>query len=190
LLFLSDRETTGVTTLRLHYDGWLALPPATLQKLGITTGDVLEVALADDSTILLRSVAKRAPEQVRLDGAAADEALSPAKRKRSRLRKVATAEPLATASATNEAQGEPPALSPQLEREPAPVTAVRVRSELRRKLVLPPSFLDHVPARGRRTEQLLAGSGYEREERRPFSNVEVRKLGPGRGHNKTGRLAS
>ena len=35
-----------------------------------------------------------------------------------------------------------------------------------------------LPPRRRET-----GSGYEREERRPFRNVEVRKLGPGRRHN-------
>jgi len=36
-------------TVRLNYDGWLALPAGMRQKLGITTGDQLELELVDGS---------------------------------------------------------------------------------------------------------------------------------------------
>jgi hypothetical protein len=37
----------------------------------------------------------------------------------------------------------------------------------------------------RRPARVTFDTGYEREERRPFRQVEVRKLGPGRGHNRS-----
>src|SRR4051794_2350370 len=43
-----------VTTLKLHYDGWLALPAALRQKLGLGNRAALEVELVD-GTIVLRS---------------------------------------------------------------------------------------------------------------------------------------
>jgi hypothetical protein len=193
-----------VTILKLYYDGWLALPPAALQQLGVSTGGVLEAELADDGTILLRPVAKSLAENQQhqaLPGDAAahqpgtvpgvaEEASVLVKRKRGRPRTVAAAEPLQAASTTHEPQGALPTAAPHPEQEPAPVAGARPPSELRRKVALPVSLLDHVPARGRRPERLLAGTGYEREERRPFPHVEVRKLGPGRGHNKAHRCAS
>ena len=39
-----------MSTLRLNYDGWLALPTAVRKKLGLTTGDQLE--FSGDSIIL------------------------------------------------------------------------------------------------------------------------------------------
>src|SRR4051812_31631774 len=42
-----------VTTLKLHYDGWLALPAALRRKLGLGNGAALEVELVD-GTIVLR----------------------------------------------------------------------------------------------------------------------------------------
>jgi AbrB family looped-hinge helix DNA binding protein len=38
-----------MTTVRLNYDGWLALPAGMRQKLGIATGDQLELELVDGS---------------------------------------------------------------------------------------------------------------------------------------------
>jgi bifunctional DNA-binding transcriptional regulator/antitoxin component of YhaV-PrlF toxin-antitoxin module len=46
-----------VTTLKLHYEGWLALPPAFRQKLGLSTGAALEAELVD-GTIVLRPSSK------------------------------------------------------------------------------------------------------------------------------------
>ena len=50
-----------MTTLKLHYDGWLALPPAFRRALGSGTGALLEAELVDGA-IVLRPVAK-APRQ-------------------------------------------------------------------------------------------------------------------------------
>src|SRR3954453_13955957 len=41
-----------MTRVRINYDGWLSLPTAVRQKLGLTTGDQLELELADGSIIL------------------------------------------------------------------------------------------------------------------------------------------
>ena len=40
--------------LKLHFDGWLALPPGFLRRLGLHAGDELEAELAGN-TIVLRS---------------------------------------------------------------------------------------------------------------------------------------
>jgi antitoxin component of MazEF toxin-antitoxin module len=193
-----------VTILKLYYDGWLALPPMALQQLGVNAGGVLEAELADDGTIRLRpvSVAKSAGEdrqQELAENAAApepepirdvpDEVALPVKRRPGRPRKAAMVAAPQPASAMDEAQGAVPEETAQPELEATPVLEAGARSELRRKVALPTSF-SHIPIRGRRAERLFTSTGYEREERRPFRNVEVRKLGPGRGHNKTGRLAS
>ena len=42
-----------MTTLKLHYDGWLALPAALRRKLGLGNGAALEIELVD-GTIVLR----------------------------------------------------------------------------------------------------------------------------------------
>src|SRR3954447_369279 len=47
-----------VTTLKLHYDGWLALPAALRRKLGLDEGAALEVELVD-GTIVLRPSGER-----------------------------------------------------------------------------------------------------------------------------------
>src|SRR3954468_6433052 len=44
-----------MTRIRINYDGWLALPTAVRQKLGLTTGDQLELELAA-GIIVLRPV--------------------------------------------------------------------------------------------------------------------------------------
>jgi len=41
-----------MTKVRLNFDGWLALPTAVRQKIGLTTGDQLELELADGSIVL------------------------------------------------------------------------------------------------------------------------------------------
>jgi bifunctional DNA-binding transcriptional regulator/antitoxin component of YhaV-PrlF toxin-antitoxin module len=45
-----------VTTLKLHYDGWPALPAAFRQKLGLSKGTALEAELVG-GTIVLRPAA-------------------------------------------------------------------------------------------------------------------------------------
>ncbi len=38
--------------IQMHYDGWLALPAAVCQKLGVTTGDQLEVEFTGGTVVL------------------------------------------------------------------------------------------------------------------------------------------
>ena len=45
-----------MTTLKLHYEGWLALPAAFRQKLGLSKGTALEAELVG-GTIVLRPAA-------------------------------------------------------------------------------------------------------------------------------------
>ena len=45
-----------MSTLKLHYEGWVALPTTFRQKLGLNTGDKLEATLVGD-TIVLRPAA-------------------------------------------------------------------------------------------------------------------------------------
>ena len=40
--------------VRIHYDGWLALPPIARRQLGLNTGDQLEVVTTDDGILLRR----------------------------------------------------------------------------------------------------------------------------------------
>ena len=39
-------------TIQVHYDGWLALPEAVRRKLGVGTGDRLEVEVTDGAVVL------------------------------------------------------------------------------------------------------------------------------------------
>ena len=46
------RQSSAMTKVRLNYDGWLSLPTAVRQKLGLTTGDQLELELSDGNIVL------------------------------------------------------------------------------------------------------------------------------------------
>ena len=179
--FPGDTRNEPVTTLKLHYDGWLALPPAFRRALGSGTGDLLEAELVDGA-IVLRPVAKGArqtkaamasgPEQAAIEDRAGDPAPA-TRRKLGRPRKAATAEQHA------------PALELEAEDKSAPLTEEAVRSELRRKQSPPAPDLEQAwaPVRDPRPERRGHDAGTEREKR-PFRQVEVRKLGPGRGHTR------
>src|SRR3954453_4948759 len=41
-----------MSTIQVHYDGWLALPEAVWRKLGVGTGGRLEVEFADGAVVL------------------------------------------------------------------------------------------------------------------------------------------
>src|SRR4051812_14832164 len=45
-------KNPSMTRVRINYDGWLSLPTAVRQKLGLTTVGQLELELADGSIIL------------------------------------------------------------------------------------------------------------------------------------------
>src|SRR3954451_14474186 len=57
----SGTKNLSMTRIRINYDGWLSLPTAVRQKLGLTTGDQLELELSD-GVILLRPVRSGATE--------------------------------------------------------------------------------------------------------------------------------
>ena len=40
--------------VRIHYDGWLALPPMARRQLGLNTGDQLEVVATEEGILLRR----------------------------------------------------------------------------------------------------------------------------------------
>jgi AbrB family looped-hinge helix DNA binding protein len=41
-----------MSTIQMHYDGWFTLPETARRKLGLGTGDRLEVELAGDTVVL------------------------------------------------------------------------------------------------------------------------------------------
>ena len=49
--------------LKVHYEGWLALPPDMRQKLGIATGGELEAELVEGTIVLRPAEAKAAPRR-------------------------------------------------------------------------------------------------------------------------------
>jgi AbrB family looped-hinge helix DNA binding protein len=197
-----------MATLKVHGEGWIAVPSGLRQQLGLSSGDRLEAHLVDGAIVLRRVTKTRGPRQPdqAIEAAAAEVPTTaattamPAKRKRGRPRKVVvdpTDGPVVPAPETKRPRGRPrettAAVAPAPEPEPAPVPAVASEPwKLRKKADLQPAAApdpDQPPPRARPQPALArSDSGYQREERRPFRHVEVRKLGPGRGHNRPGRL--
>jgi bifunctional DNA-binding transcriptional regulator/antitoxin component of YhaV-PrlF toxin-antitoxin module len=50
-----------VTTLKMHYEGWLALPAAFRQKLGLSKGTALEAELVGGTIVLRPAVGVKTP---------------------------------------------------------------------------------------------------------------------------------
>ena len=48
-------------TIQMHYDGWFTLPAAVRQRLGLGTGDRLELELAGDTVVLRPARGTAAP---------------------------------------------------------------------------------------------------------------------------------
>jgi bifunctional DNA-binding transcriptional regulator/antitoxin component of YhaV-PrlF toxin-antitoxin module len=190
-----------MATLKVHYDGWLALPSGLRQKLGVGSGDRLEADLVDGTIVLRPATKGRHParreegeEEAAGPAAVTSETLpltttaTPAKRKPGRPRKAVDAGGLAPAPAPRKARGRPrkaAALAPAPEPVVRPVVSVGP-ARLLKKADLPPKAAPPEPAPppadAPRRARGDAGSRFE--ERRPFRHVEVRKLGPGRGHNR------
>ena len=145
-------------TLKLHYEGWVSLPTALRQQLGLNSGDRLEVDLVD-GTIVLRPAAttKRSPpredQAVAIDSPAPDapETLTltdavPARRKPGRPRKHEAAAEV-VAPTPKRPRGRPRAVRAP-EAEPAPVRAASSEPwKLRRKQDLQPQTanVEHAP---------------------------------------------
>jgi bifunctional DNA-binding transcriptional regulator/antitoxin component of YhaV-PrlF toxin-antitoxin module len=183
-------------TLKLHYEGWVSLPSALRQKLGLGSGDRLEADLVDGALVLRPAAKTRRParrEEETTDAPAADASegpslatdAAPAKRKPGRPRKAVDAgEP---APAPRKARGRPRKTTTILEREPAAPSAVSIGPpKLLKKADLQPKATpaDPAPPPADAIRRARGDMGFQPVERRPFRNVEVRKLGPGRGHNR------
>jgi AT-hook transcription factor len=170
-------------TVKLHYDGWICLPASLCQALGLSRSDRLTAELADSALVLQPVVRRQAQSATgqRDDAVLTSDAIL-AKRKRGRPRKSAVAD--VVPSAPTKKHGRPPkaAVTP----EPEPTAEPVVRREpwiLRKKADLPPAApVVDKPAPPQRRPEWRSDGGFPFVERRPFRQVEVRKLGPGRGH--------
>jgi hypothetical protein len=180
-----------MTKLKLYYGGWLALPPDLCRTLGVGTGDRLEVELVD-GTLRLRPIArtKALPENAPEATEPAVEASAPTpslpatnspKRPSRRPRQVAVPEPPEPATTLERPLARLRKAKPEPAPEPASPTEGRAQSELWRKVAVP---REEVAVRGRVRTWVLPSTSDEREERRPFPHVEVKKLGPGRRHHR------
>jgi AbrB family looped-hinge helix DNA binding protein len=183
-------------TVRLHYEGWVSLPSALRRKLGLNSGDRLEADLVN-GTIVLRPAAKASspvPRDEQASGLpAADvpetltpKAATPARRKPGRPRKGEAAAKLAPAAKPKQRRGRPKAaLAPEPGLAPRPVVS-NEPWKLRRKEDLHPKAVsaDQPPPPSRPPYRASSEAGSPADERRPFRNVEVRKLGPGRRHSR------
>ena len=181
-------------TVKLHYDGWVSLPSSIRQKLGLNSGDWLDADLVNGAIELRPAVKASSPaphDEQASDPPAADlpepltpQAATPSRRKPGRPRKDEAADALAPAAQPKRPRGRPKAaLAPT----PAPVPSPLARSEpwkLRRKEDLQPKAADQPPLPSRPPHRAKPEAGYQLKERSPFRNVEVRKLGPGRRHNR------
>jgi antitoxin component of MazEF toxin-antitoxin module len=183
-----------MTILKLYYGGWLALPAALCRKLGVGTGDRLEAELVDGTLRLrptagIKGAAENQPEAAAPAAEAATPAPSPpattsAKRPSRRPRQVAVPEPPEPGVTAERPLARLRKAKPDPAPEPAPLAEADARSQLWRKVALP---REEVAVRGRVRAWVLPSTGHEREERRPFPHVEVRKLGPGRRHHRAVR---
>ena len=80
-----------MSTVRLNYDGWLALPAAVRQRLGLITGDRLDLELVDGVITLRPRRADTLPERPAAEPVAAGAPELPAAT--APVRKGATARP-------------------------------------------------------------------------------------------------
>lgn len=209
--------TEPLATLKLHYDGWLALPGGLRRMLDLKTGDRLEAELVDGAIVLKLASGTRAPAKPEKEAefpavasapAPSLEIATPAKRPRGRPKKVQAALEDERQPELGFGVAEDPI--PSLKRGPGRPRKVRAEKvgqmpepepqslapetglwKLRPKAELQAATPDPLPLplSPRRREASWTGGGHEREERRPFRNVEVRKLGPGRRHNRAQQTA-
>ena len=182
-------------TVKLHYDGWVSLPSSIRQKLGLNSGDRLEADLVNGAIVLRPAVkaSSLAPHDEEASNPPAagvpetltPQAATPARRKPGRPRKGEAADEFAPAAQPKRPRGRPKAaLAPA----PAPVDRPVARSEPWKQRQRGPAAEsgddDQPPLPSRPPHRAKTEAGYQLKERSPFRNVEVRKLGPGRRHNR------
>ena len=182
-----------MSTVKIHYDGWICLPASLCRALGLSNGGRLTAELVDGA-LALRPVHRR-PGQDQPTETTAPSATgrpketapagdaTPVRRKPGRPRKNTVAElaPLAP----RKGRGRRRRWSRQSLRAAADPVVSHQPWILRKKADLPPAApaVDK-PALPERRPEWRSDDGFPFVERRPFRQVEVRKLGPGRGHNR------
>ena len=189
-----------MTTIKLHYDGWLTLPAGLRQTLGLNSGDRIEVTLVDGA-LVLRPASKKTAASRATTTKASGNASSPATttsptggsaqavvpESKARESQDGSTAPTATAAAAPKRRGRPPKVPvAQAPLPPAdPLVGIGPARLLKKaELEARPTAADavlHPPVPARR---LRPDSGAPPVERRPFRNVEVRSLGAGRAHGK------
>ena len=185
-------------TLKLHYDGWLALPARLRQALGLNSGDRLEAELID-GTLVLRPAMKTGrdvPNDIAVNAPVADDpevpvpepTIMPMKRKPGRPRKSENGGGDAGGRAKPRGRGRPRASahSPEIERAAPPLVSLGPpRLVKKADLELKAAAADPAdPVAGQMPRVIRPDRAPQSVERRPFRNVEIRPLGPGRGHNR------
>ena len=209
--FAAFLKGQAVPRLKVHYDGWIALPPALRQHLKLNSGDRLDAQLVDGAIVLRPASAKRAPAEpeqaielpaVTSAPAPSLETAVPQKRPRGRPRKVQTTERpselmLAIAgdplTSPKRKPGRPRKIrleeaEPTAEPAPSSMVGESTLWKLRPKAELAAKSPDPASSPPRRPESSRLAGSHEREERRPFRNVEVRKLGTGRRPHRLQRV--
>lgn len=127
-----------MAVVKVHYDGWIALPAVMRRKLKLATDDALTVELVDGA-IVIRPVA----------GATEPTASEP--ELPSTLPAVTASEPETTATPVKRRPGRPR----KAESKSAPSDGFQ--AELRRKVALPTP--GRAAARGRRPKPAVSGAG-------------------------------
>ena len=184
-------KTTLMPTLKLHYEGWVSLPAALRHRLGLNSGDRLEVDLVD-GTIVLRPAAKAKRPVPREDQQAASDPPAPERPKRRHSRTPRRPD----ASQDDRGKAKLPTSSPRPHAE-APAWPAKggsragARTSARacgqQRALEAAAQGGPATAGGERgacpaaepPPRAASETGSPAEERRPFRNVEVRKLGPG-----------
>jgi antitoxin component of MazEF toxin-antitoxin module len=174
-------------TVKIHYDGWICLPASLCRALGLSNGDRLAAELVDGA-LALHPVARRAGQDQHIETTAFPAIVCskeialpgdamPARRKPGRPRKNAVAELALSAPKETLVTPEPEtAVEPVVRREP---WILRKKADL-----LSAVPVVDKPAPPQRRPEWQSDDGFPFVERRPFRQVEVRKLGPGRGHTR------
>lgn len=184
-------------TLKLHYDGWIALPAGIRRALGLNSGDRLEADLVDGALVLRSASSARGTRARAASGepAAASEPSPPdtlllvdpvaeTGNSSAKAGKVADSH----AAPAPKRRGRPPKAKAAVPPRPASHAPVGIgpaklikKGELASSATLPEA--PPAPASRIRPDRMA-----QSVERRPFRNVEIRPLGPGRGHNASRRL--
>ena len=182
-----------MSTLKLHYDGWIALPAALRQTLGLNSGDRVEAEVVDGALVLRPASgarAKRAGVARTAPVAAADPSPSSLSLIDEEGRRAVPAQPAVNSGSavTPRRRGRPPKAQAAVQPRPASHALVGIgpaklikKGELEKNAR--PEDVPPAPVARFRPERIA-----QADERRPFRNVEIRSLGPGRGHNSPRRL--